>query len=274
LLILTLAGCAGVPSVKNRNGLAQALARGAGMEKSFVRTKASVITVYSRLKDVSAPVNVYIEGDGLAWMSRRKVSRDPTPVDPVALRLAVKDPSSNVVYIARPGQYLLFGAGNCDPAYWSSARFSADVVDSISQAIDQACAKIKPVQINIIGYSGGGALAVLVAANRQDIASIRTVAGNLDTRKFTEYHKVSPMDRSLNPADYAQKVSLIPQCHYSGAKDKVVPAFVAASYLGRVKDSSCIELVLVPGVSHQQGWADAWPALLKRGCPCGARNSR
>ena len=34
--------------------------------------------------------------------------------------------------------------------------------------------------IHLIGYSGGGAIAVLTASRREDVLSVRTIAANLD----------------------------------------------------------------------------------------------
>ena len=50
-------------------------------------------------------LNIYLEGDGLAWVSRREPSRDPTPDNPIGLRLAAIDPAPNVIWLARPCQY-------------------------------------------------------------------------------------------------------------------------------------------------------------------------
>ncbi len=48
---------------------------------------------------------VYIEGDGRAYVNRRTPSNDPTPGNPMALRLALADPSLRVLYLGRPCQY-------------------------------------------------------------------------------------------------------------------------------------------------------------------------
>jgi hypothetical protein len=36
--------------------------------------------------------HLYIEGDGYAWKNRHEPSNDPTPMNPVAMRLAAADP--------------------------------------------------------------------------------------------------------------------------------------------------------------------------------------
>jgi hypothetical protein len=44
----------------------------------------------------------YQSGDGLAWLSSDVPSSDPTPLDPLALRLALAKPARNAAYLARP----------------------------------------------------------------------------------------------------------------------------------------------------------------------------
>ena len=50
-------------------------------------------------------VNIYIEGDGRAWLNKNRPSLDPTPKNSLALKLAEIDPAPNVIYLARPCQY-------------------------------------------------------------------------------------------------------------------------------------------------------------------------
>jgi len=48
---------------------------------------------------------VCIEEDGLAWRRKHRVTQDPTPEDPLTLRLVTRDPNSAILCIARPCQY-------------------------------------------------------------------------------------------------------------------------------------------------------------------------
>ena len=47
-------------------------------------------------------LKVYIEGDGLSWITRTTISANPTPITPTALELMNQDTSECKVYIARP----------------------------------------------------------------------------------------------------------------------------------------------------------------------------
>lgn len=97
----------------------------------------------------------------------------------MGLKLAALDASPNVVYLARPCQYVW--SPLCSDIYWTDRRFAVEVVEAMSAAIDRL---ILPGQkLHLVGYSGSGAVAVLVAARRPDVVSLRTIAGNLDTSR-------------------------------------------------------------------------------------------
>ena len=105
-----LSGC----GTTNRQTNVDALTKIAGLTSENLQTKTFVLRALSK---TTAPVNilrVYIEGDGFAWVNRTTPSDDPTPRNPLGLKLAAADPSPNVLYLARPCQYVgLQSAGIC-----------------------------------------------------------------------------------------------------------------------------------------------------------------
>lgn len=270
-LALAVAGCAEGLPVLDRHAVAERIAKAAGFRSEVVRTRPFILAARYRLSSPGRPLTVYIEGDGLAWLSHRRLSGDPTPSDPVALRLAALDPGPNVVHLARPCQYLDdpdLDDPACHPRYWSSHRFSEKVVSAIDQAIEQFRKRIGAVELHLVGYSGGGAVAALVAARRNDVASLRTVAGNLDHEALNRHFGVSPLTGSLNPADYAAALAGVPQHHFVGREDQVVPAFVADGFARRAGDTRCIRISAIDGVSHETGWPERWRKLLSLPVTC------
>lgn len=260
-----LAGCAAI----DRDANAEALAKPAGMSRMLMKTDPFMLTTFARITNRTQPVTIYIEGDGLAWASRTEVSRDPTPKDAQGLALAARDPAANVVYLARPCQYTDRSKNpSCGPAYWTGKRFAPEVVSAMNQAVDQVAVQVPGQKINLVGYSGGGAIAVLVAARRQDIASIRTVAGNLDHAEVNRLAGVSPLTGSLNAIDVARQVAKIPQIHYSGADDRIVPPSIAQRFT-EATGSACAHWLSVPGATHESGWTGRWSEMLKRVPSCG-----
>jgi len=269
-LALTLtAGCASTGESPGEQ-TAQSLAHAGRLTRTSIAVDGFVLTAYARIDAPGQPANVYIEGDGLAWVSRTQPSSDPTPRRPVALQLAAVDPTPNVVYLARPCQYAHLLRSPCDRAYWTDQRYADDVIGAMSHALDALLAPTPASHINLIGYSGGGAVAVLLAARRHDVASLRTVAGNLDSEAVNRYHGVSPMPRSLNPIDAAERLAGLPQMHFVGTGDDVVPEFIAQSFARRAGGKPCARVVEVPAAAHDRGWQAQWPDLLRVPVACDA----
>ncbi|MCP4044095.1 MAG: alpha/beta hydrolase, partial [Gammaproteobacteria bacterium] len=214
----------------------------------------------------SPTLAVYIEGDGHAWSTKYRLSSDPTPRDPVALRLAVQDPSPAVLYIARPCQYTTDETRQgCHPNYWSSHRYAEEVINAVNLAISQALAGSPATSVGLVGYSGGAAVAALVAARRNDVEWLITVAGNLDHAAWTRLHSITPLYDSLNPADFTHRLQSIPQLHLVGTADRNVPAAVTQAYTSRfTTPSSQIRTSIIPGFGHHCCWAEDWKELLCR----------
>ena len=115
---------------------------------------------------------------------------------------------------------------------------------------------------------GGGAVAAILAAQRDDVASLRTVAGNLDHRAHSAHHNVSYLEGSLNPPDFAAKLARVPQYHFIGGQDSVVPPGVLHSYLQSLGATSCAQYEFVQEAEHDKGWVNIWPDLLAKTPEC------
>ena len=244
---------------------AAALAAADGWRRFEIEAGDLLLTAYSRIDAPSNPtLVVYLEGDGLPWKTRTELSDDPTPRRPHTLELAVLDPAPNKVYIARPCQYLdpeeLAG---CPSDLWSFSRYAPDVVDAVNMAITQFVSGIGARHVRLVGYSGGGQIAALIAARRGDVEELVTVAANLDHKTWTERHGVSPLSGSLNAADIAADIEHIPQVHFVGADDDNVTPEVVEAFVARMDDSSRTQVVIVDGMSHNCCWPQVWPQLLE-----------
>ena len=251
---------------------AHRLATPAFMHQRIIPAAPFALTAYERIRQRGGDATVYIEGDGQAWLSRRTPSFDPTPVNPVALHLATRDDGPNVIYLARPCQYSkgLEAYAPCDDrAWWTSKRLAPEVLDSMNAALSDIKKRYDIKKFDLVGFSGGGGVAVLLATQRKDIAGIRTVAGNLDHDTFTAYHGISPMSGSINPLGAAAKTAAIPQHHFIGEWDDVVPQGIVASFLKAAGSDRCIQYSIVKETSHEKGWVDKWPELLKEPVKCG-----
>lgn len=244
------------------NKHAESMAQAAHLHREQVHTDTFLLTSFSRITRTNQPLTIYIEGDGMAWRSRSQPSSDPTPHQALGLALAAADPTANVVYLARPCQFTPMALNpHCDSAYWAGKRFSEVVTATMNQAVTHYAARVPGQPIHLVGYSGGGAVAVLIAARRKDIASLRTVAGNLDHVEVNQLHSVSAMPESLNPIDFARMVSDIPQIHFSGASDSVVPTVVTQHFVTATA-GKCAQIQVIPNMSHDGDWAHDWLSLV------------
>lgn len=168
---------------------------------------------------VSSRIRVYLEGDGHAWATSRQPGLDPSPHDLMA-RLAFSDPVPSV-YLARPCQFV--SARACTPVMWTDRRFSSEVLSSLDQALDQIKARLGNQAFELVGYSGGAALALLLASQREDVAQVQTLAGNLSPRQWVALQQLSPLTGSLDPLDRRQRLTQIVQRHFVGSDDRIVP---------------------------------------------------
>ncbi len=263
LLLLGLAGC----SVEDRAALGPQLAAAAGWRWETLAAGDFDLAVASRPGAGSGPLVVYVEGDGLAYVSASERAMDPTPTDPLGLRLALAHPGSGAVaYMARPCQYGAGGKGrNCRSDYWTVARYAPEVVASANTALDLLAARQGPgTRLVLVGYSGGGALAALLAERRGDVDGLVTIAANLDVAAWVEANGLTPLRGSLDPASEAMRLAATPQVHFTGVEDKVVTAEIARAFLQRQRADTQASLVAVPGQDHDCCWVEAWPMLAHR----------
>lgn len=269
LAVSSLGGCGASSSLSSRHANAVEIGSTAMMTERVIPAGQFSLTAWERVTKQDTPVNLYIEGDGLAWLDAHTKSMNPTPPDPLTLRLAAADRAENVIYIARPCQYTgMSGGGFCSDIYWTTGRTAPEVIQAFQQALNNIKHRYNVSGFNLIGYSGGASVAALAAAGRTDVLSLRTVAGNTDYTAFTNYHRVSPMDGSVNPVTVAAKLANLPQMHFIGGDDEIVPGVVFDSWEQASGSPTCVQSAIVPDVSHEKGWAERWPELLKTPVEC------
>ncbi len=258
-----LQACAGL---KDRRALRDTLVHDAGWESHIIATRQFDIAAASPAGRRGTVLVAYLEGDGRAYLDASMVSTDPTPSDPIALRMALADSRRGpLVYLARPCQYTLPEHGrNCSNMYWTSDRYAPAIIDGIGQALDQEKQRAGASKLLLIGYSGGGALAVLLAQRRTDVAAIVTVAANLDLAYWARRDGLAALEGSIDPAAAAGSIGSLPQLHLAGADDRVVGPDVTRAFLRRMTGDVNGRLLVIPGFNHVCCWATQWGALLHR----------
>lgn len=257
-LVFALACCSGARQF--RLDEATAIGRAGGLKPLLLQARGFNILGFEHVGREHATLTVYIEGDGRAWLNPWQPSTDPTPTDPIGLRLAAADPASPLLYLARPCQYLASDA--CDRRLWTGARLSPDIVDLFQQLIDDAMRRTNSVRLGLVGYSGGGALAALIAERRRDVAWLVTVAADLDLAEWVRLESIQPLSGSLDPADSGAAIERLPQIHFVGANDRIVPPAVAEAFVRRMSSPNAARVIVERGFDHECCWAAAWPQLI------------
>ena len=208
----------------------------------------------------SSELIVYLEGDGRGVI-RGKVTHDPTPNRAMGFELAKSDPAPAVLYLARVGQFQPDQNGPEYQAYWSHKRLSEEAVVAASQALDQAKALTGAKSIHLVGYSGGGGLALLLAKRRTDVLTVTTVAGLLDINWWVKEKNFQPLTGSLNPAAGAKNLANMPQVHFYGTEDIIIPPAMS-SHFKSLAPFNNFNRVAVP-TNHWKLWPELWPELLQ-----------
>lgn len=268
--LIVISGCQTL-SLKDPRDHADRIAAESEFTKIWIEDPQLSFLTYQKIKQKGKPLHIYIEGDGRSYLSASKVSPDPTPHNPLALKLAVLDPHPNVVYLARPCQYMRTEKpGICHPDLWTKLRYTETPVNAMNHAVSVLKNQAKTQQLHLIGFSGGAAMAALISARRSDVLSLKTVAGDLDYESMTQHHQTTalPSD-SLNPMQHLKVLSKLPQHHFIGAKDSVVPLFISEKFVQALHQQSPahiaqIQRTVIEDASHHEGWEKLWPELLKK----------
>lgn len=251
LMYAALAGCAS-PAAR-----IDSAALRAGMTREVVPGTTFRHVVYARQSATSdATWTVYLESDGLPWVNGRVPATDPTTRDPLALQLMMRT-SGTVLYVSRPCYHELMDAG-CSWQAWTLARYSPDVVDSMVAAIETKLRALDAKRARLVGYSGGGALAVLIAERLSSVDTVITIGANLDTDAWAAHHGYLPLEGSLNPAR-----SSLPhpwrELHLQGGHDNIVPHATTRAYFERYPTARRLTF---DDYDHVCCWVRDWPQLL------------
>ena len=210
-------------------------------EYKKIETPQFTLASWQKITDPAAPIRVYIEGDGHAFNHMGRPTTDPTPKSDFVRHLAFNDPNPNVVYLARPCQYI--HDDRCFPSDWTTGRFSKAVLDSMGNATKQIVGDKKVV---LIGYSGGALVSGMIINRNPDLNVSRwmTIAGVLNHAAWTTTMHLQPLVDSLDMAVLPK----IAQLHLVGEYDRIVPPELTQQFVPSDK------MVIVPGADHANGY--------------------
>jgi pimeloyl-ACP methyl ester carboxylesterase len=118
------------------------------------------------------------------------------------------------------------------------------------------------VQAWLLGHSGGGTLAVLLAARMPPgtITRVVTVGANLDVAAWSSHHGYSPLSGSLDPAREPPLPANVEVVHFVGGRDVVVPPETLDGYRRQHPEA---RFEGMREYDHTCCWEEAWAALLQ-----------
>ncbi len=201
-------------------------------------------------------LTLYIGGDG-----RVEASSDPSPKHPVALQLAASDAAAWI--LGRPCYQLSQLPPHCNPRLWQDSRYSESVVLTMTDVIQELLIHTGSDNIRLVGYSGGGTLAVLLSDRINNVTEVITIAAPLDLIAWASLRGTSPPQASLDPIEHHKTggaSGITRYLHLVGSRDTVVPPQQAAGYSARFPEE---HFRTFPLYDHVCCWVRDWPNLLQ-----------
>jgi len=234
-----------------------------GMKQLVLQTNHHSVTGFIKSDQdytSSETLRVYLEGDGRPWFRGREPAINPTSQTLIALGMMLADTMPSI-YLNRPCYGYWEQPANCTPNLWTSARYSATNIDALDQAMDQLKQVLGVKSLILIGYSGGGTIATLLAKERNDVSALVTVAANLDHVAWTNFFNQLPLFQSNNAVDVFPLSAPHERWHLVGSKDKIVPPSVAVN---AAKKDRGAKIITYEHFDHQCCWRQNWPNILQQ----------
>ncbi|MCU7905299.1 MAG: alpha/beta hydrolase [Candidatus Thiodiazotropha sp. (ex Epidulcina cf. delphinae)] len=237
-----------------------------GLHKVELMGEGYTHAVFSNGKQSAlSTLHVYLGGDGTPWIGEYRIARDPTPRNPLALALMASDETPSI-YLGRPCYHGESDSEICTPAMWTSARYSAEVIESMELVLRNIVDDYGYSELVFIGFSGGGGLAMFLARRFPQTHAVVTLAGNLDIQAWAGHHDYYPLDASLNPKSIPPLPQKIRQYHLAGAEDKNIPPGIIQ---GALENQSNGQFIVFEGFTHTCCWKSVWQDILAcvgKGC--------
>ncbi len=251
LLILFLNGCT-APDNKLRYQL-----ENSHLTVNKIKTEFFEHNYVLNKQSSSKRLHIYIHGDGTPWIKGRWKAVDPSPSNFLTLQLMLQD-TQNSLYLARPCYHGTVDQTACESKFWTSARYSKKVIDSMLRAIKLLSYQYD--EVILFGYSGGAVIATLVAEELEKATALVTIAGNLDIDQWAFTRRIKPLKESINPM--AKPFENLPATtiHIVGENDTSVPMETTFGFAQKFESA----IWIYKEFGHICCWDMEWPKIINR----------
>tara|TARA_R110000850_G_C9982435_1_gene466137 strand:+ start:192 stop:1025 length:834 start_codon:yes stop_codon:yes gene_type:complete len=232
-----------------------AQARESGLDNLAIAGGPFILQAYERVMPGSH-AHVFIEGDGRPWRSGgRVISEDPTPKRLLALGWMDKVPGPTL-YLGRPCYLTSVADQSCDSLLWTYGRYSELVVQSMATGLE-SWLRLRPqiTSLTVVGHSGGGVLALLLAERVVSVDQVIAVSTPVDIDLWAAMHRYTPLFASLNPARQHTWRKNVQRRLYFGEHDREVPP---EAFLPAARVLPGVSVRIVEGVDHDCCGPDTW----------------
>ena len=262
LAVLCLAACASparhADDLARRSGFTRELVTGDGFLHRIYRNSAAVRAARAGAPFAAAgTLHIYIDGDGTPYLHADLVAADPTPHDPLMLRLMALDRAPSV-YLGRPCYFEPDRDPACRSIFWTLRRYGPEVLASMEAVLRAERDRAGANRVVLFGHSGGGTLAMLLAQRIDAVVRVVTIGANLDVGAWCRLHHYTALSGSEDPVDEPPRVGL-QTLHLVGADDRnTPPALVSAA--ARARGGEPVRVLAHQ--DHNCCWEAVWPVIL------------
>ncbi len=250
---LLIAGC--TSAVQRSDPIAARL----GLAKSIVDGAPFRHVIYRNGRTTPAGVlHVYLEGDGVPFVERERIAKDPTSANPLMLELMATDPAP-AIDLGRPCYFGLARDAGCNSIFWTMRRYGPEVLASMTAVLQSEAANRGASRLELFGHSGGGTLAVLLAQRMNAVTRVVTIGANLDIDAWCRLHHYTLLSGSLNPAVTVARREGLSVIHLVGAKDDNTPPWLVAA---AARERGGEPVRVIRRFDHNCCWDSIWSAVL------------
>jgi pimeloyl-ACP methyl ester carboxylesterase len=200
---------------------------------------------------------VVIEGDGPVWPAADRAPADPTPRASTALALArglqrLGGEDTTVFYLGRPCQYGARHRGEaCAPRWWTTDRFAEPVIAAYEAWLDRLPQHGRR-SLCLVGVSGGGLIALLLAERRPEVTGVMTVASPVAVDAWTDHHQLTVLGVGTAVARGVERLGANRQLHFLGGRDSIVPLNAVLADTQRLVGAAQVKVL--PEARHAGPW--------------------